>query len=224
MSSPAYHNHEEFQNRSRKLAEIRLLPVREGGVWAEHDADEHALDEANDQQDELDMHLWLDTDNAQAIARAMAATLSAADPANAALYRANADKLVVRLGLLDGELRTALAPAARKPYIVFHDAYHYLERRYGLLPVGSITVTPDRVPGPRRLSELRRAIVDRKAACVFSEPQFTSSLVATVTNGTPARSGTLDALGSTTVDGTDGYFATMRALAGSLVGCLGEPG
>ena len=205
-----------------ELPGIRLLPVRHGGVWAEHDEAAHA--QSGDEDNETDMHLWLDIDNAQAIAWAMTAALTAADPANGALYEANAAHLTERLADLDEELRETLAPAAGKPYIVFHDAYHYLERRYGLLPVGSITVTPDRVPGPRRLSELRRAIVDRKAACVFSEPQFTSSLVATVTNGTPARSGTLDALGSTTVDGTDGYFATMRALAGSLVGCLGEPG
>lgn len=206
-----------------KLADIRLLPVREGGVWTDGAA-EQDHGHAGDHQDEFDMHLWLDTGNAQVIARAMAAALAAADPANGALYRANGAKLTERLERLDAELRTTLAPAADKPYIVFHDAYQYLERRYGLSPVGTITVTPDRVPGPRRLSDLRRAIVERHAACIFSEPQFTSSLVTTVANGTGARSGILDSLGATTADGTEGYFATMRALAGSLVACLGKPG
>ena len=205
-----------------KLPDIHLLPVREGGVWAEHDEAGH--DHSSDQSDEMDMHLWLDTDNAQAIARAMAATLTAADPAHGALYQGNAAKLTERLARLDAELRATLTPAMGKPYIVFHDAYQYLEQRYGLNPVGSITVTPDRVPGPRRLSELRRAIAERHALCIFSEPQFTSSLVATVSNGTGLRSGILDALGATTVEGMDGYFATMRALAGSLVTCLGKAG
>lgn len=210
-----------------KLADVRLLPLREGGVWAE-DADHdhghaHGAGSANVQA-EQDMHLWLDTDNAKAIAKAMAASLAEVDPANAERYRANADKLAAQLDSLDNELRAKLAPVAHRPYIVFHDAYHYLERRYELTPAGSITVSPDRVPGPRRLSDLRRAVIDRKAACIFSEPQFTSSLVATVANGTRARSGVLDPLGVATGDGKDGYFNMMRGLASSLVTCLGEPG
>lgn len=205
-----------------KLPGIRLLPVREGGVWAAHEEAGH--DHGGDQPEEMDMHLWLDSDNAQAIARAMAASLAAADPGHSALYQANAVKLTERLARLDAELRATLAPAIGKPYIVFHDAYQYLEQRYGLSPVGSITVTPDRVPGPRRLSELRRAIAERRALCIFSEPQFTSSLVATVSSGTGLRSGILDALGAATAEGQEGYFATMRALASSLATCLGTAG
>lgn len=208
-----------------KLAEIRLLPVREGGVWESEADHDHSHDHGKGQSgSEQDMHLWLDPDNAKAIARAMAATLAEADPANADRYSTNAAQLVTRLDALDSEMRTRLTPVAHRPYVVFHDAYHYLERRYELTPAGSITVTPDRVPGPRRLSDLRRAIVERKAACVFSEPQFTSSLVTTVASGTKARGGTLDPLGSATVDAKDGYFAMMRGLAGGLVTCLGESG
>lgn len=208
-----------------KLANVRLLPVREGGVW-DSDAD-HGHDHAHGkapERDEQDMHLWLDPDNAKTIARAMAAALATADPANAERYTANATALAARLDALDDELRAKLKPVAHRPYIVFHDAYHYLERRYELAPAGSITVTPDRVPGPRRLSDLRRTIVERKAACVFSEPQFTSSLVTTVASGTKARGGTLDPLGTATADAKDGYFAMMRGLASSLVTCLGAPG
>lgn len=206
-----------------KLADIRLLPVREGGVWANHDAADKHSDE-HDHAGEQDMHLWLDTDNAKAIGHAMAASLADADPANGEIYRSNADKLAARLDGLDAELRAKLAPVAHKPFIVFHDAYQYLERRYELTPAGSITVTPDRVPGPRRLSDLRRAVTERNAACIFSEPQFTSSLVTTVASGTRARTGVLDPLGAATAEGKDGYFATMRAMAESLVICLGESG
>jgi zinc transport system substrate-binding protein len=203
-----------------RIPAIRLLPVREGGVWAAHDEAGHEATHGHDQATEQDMHLWLDTDNAKAMAQAMAAALAEADPAHAEQYRGNAAGLAERLDRLDAELRTRLAPVADRPFIVFHDAYQYLERRYGLAAAGSITVTPDRVPGPRRISELRRAVVERKAACVFSEPQFTSSLVATVAEDTQARSGILDVLGAAAPDGKEGYFAMMRALASSLVTCL----
>ena len=205
------------------LSDIRLLPLREGGVWATHDetGHDHRHGQGQDKA-EQDMHLWLDTANAQGIARAMAEALSTVDPANSASYRANTANLVERIASLDRELKATLAPVAHKPYVVFHDAYQYFERRYDLTPVGAITVTPDRVPGPRRLSELRRAIGERKATCVFGEPQFTSSLVATVVGGTGARIGTLDALGATAAEGGEAYFTTLRGLAGSLADCLGK--
>jgi zinc transport system substrate-binding protein len=208
-----------------KLTDIQLLPVREGGVW-ESEADHgHGHDHGKGQAgSEQDMHLWLDPDNAKAVAQAMAATLAEADPANADRYNANVARLATRLDTLDGEMRNSLAPVAHRPYVVFHDAYHYLEHRYGLTPAGSITVTPDRMPGPRRLSDLRRAVIERNAACIFSEPQFTSSLVTTVASGTKARSGTLDPLRTATADAKEGYFAMMRGLAASLVTCLGESG
>ncbi len=201
-----------------EAADVALLSTREGGVWTEDD--DH--DRTHGDDAEHDMHLWLDPTNAKAIARALAATLAEADSSNAERYRANAQALAVRLDTLDADLRARLAPVAHKPFIVFHDAYQYLEKRYGLTAAGSITVTPDRTPGPRRLSELRRAIAERKASCVFSEPQFTSALVGTVASGTRARAGVLDPLGATVPEGKDAYFAMMIAVADSFVGCLGH--
>jgi zinc transport system substrate-binding protein len=195
---------------------VTLLPTREGGVWAEDDDHDHA----QSADTEHDMHLWLDPVNAKALARAMAATLAEADPAHAARYQANAQALAARLDTLDSSLRTRLTPVAHKPFIVFHDGYQYFEKRYGLTAAGSITVTPDRTPGPRRLSDLRRAIAERNASCVFGEPQFTSALVGTVAKGTVARTGVLDALGAAIPEGKDVYFVMMEALADSFVGCL----
>ena len=102
------------------------------------------------------------------------------DPANATRYAANAEATVARIMALDGELRTTLAPVKTVPFVVFHDGYQYLEARYGLTAVGSVTVSPERTPGARRLGEVRRKIERLNAACVFAEPQFDNALVATV--------------------------------------------
>jgi zinc transport system substrate-binding protein len=200
------------------VPDVALLPTREGGVWIAEDGHDHA----HGDNAEHDMHLWLDPVNAKAFARAMAATLAEADPAHAERYQANAQTLAARLDALDEDLRARLAPVAHKPFVVFHDAYQYLEKRYGLTAAGSITVTPDRTPGPRRLSDLRRAIAERNANCVFSEPQFTSALAGTVASGTRARAGVLDPLGAAIPEGKDAYFAMMETLADSFVGCLGH--
>jgi zinc transport system substrate-binding protein len=199
-----------------KAAGVTLLANREGGVWEE---EEHEPGHDHDEGEE-DMHFWLDPLNAKAILAAMSQALAAADPANAARYLANAQTAAAGIDKLDAELAAQLAPVKDKPFLVFHDGYQYFERHYGLAAAGSITVSPDRVPGPRRLSELRKKVSDQGALCVFSEPQFTSGLVGTVLSGTKARSGVLDPLGATAPDGAAGYAGLMRNMADNLKSCL----
>lgn len=168
-----------------------------------------------------DMHIWLDPVNARAMVTAIVATLSEVDPANAPHYRAHGAVLDRRLADLEARLRRELAPVADRRYIVFHDAYRYFEDRFGLNPVGAITVSPDRKPGPRTVYDIRHTIIDAGAACVFSEPQFEPALVRTVVAGTGARTGVLDPLGADREPGPDAYVTLMKNLAASLKECLG---
>ena len=148
---------------------------------------------------------------------------NAADPDNAARYGANLVRLVARLADLDRELADRLDPVKDRPYVVFHDAYQYFERRYDLNAVGAISLGPQRRPGARRLSEVRRQIQATGALCVFAEPQFEPALVATVIEGTAARAAVLDPLGADLMPGPDAYFELMQNLAGNLVECLAPP-
>ena len=182
-----------------------------------HEAGEHGHDHAHGG---MDAHVWLDPANAGAIVRAVAAELAELDPANRAAYEANAGRVLARLDALDLELRDRLEPVRGVPFMVFHDAYQYLERRYGLNAVGSVTPGPERQPGAQHLREVRARIQELGARCVFSEPQFEPRLVATVIEGTDARAGVLDPEGGATEPGPDAYFDLMRANADALVGCL----
>jgi zinc transport system substrate-binding protein len=203
-----------------RAPDVSLLPVREGGAWENHD-DAHGHDHGAPDPSEMDGHMFLDPENAKAIVRAAVANLSDVDPANAPRYAANGDRTIARLGALDSELRGILAPVKDKPFIVFHDAYQYFERRYDLNAVGSITVSPERPPGARRLQRLRKKIADLGTVCVFAEPQFEPALVQTVVERTSAKTGILDPLGAGIAPGPDAYFVTMRSLARSLADCLG---
>ena len=171
----------------------------------------------------MDGHVWLDPANARVLTAAIADVLAEAAPEHAVAFRANAKDLIQRLELLDGEIATALQPIKGRPYIVFHDAYQYLERRYGLTPAGSVTLSPDVPPSARRLTELRRKIASLKAACVFAEPQFTPKIVETIVEGTTARRGTLDPLGAAIAAGPEQYFTLLRGLASDLKSCLVDP-
>ena len=195
----------------------------------DHEAhkDEHAHEEHGHEADEhghahgaLDAHIWLDPRNAMAIGQAAAETLARIDPPNAARYRANAASLTAYLETVEDGLAKTLAPVRGKPYIVFHDAYQYFERRFGLNAVGSITISPERAPGAKRIAEIRARLRDTGAACVFAEPQFEPALARTVVEGTETRIGVLDPLGADLAPGPSTYGTILRKLAASLRDCL----
>ncbi|WDR00978.1 zinc ABC transporter substrate-binding protein [Devosia sp. J2-20] len=218
---------------------IVLLPVREGGAFEAHEhddqhahdaihdhdgAEDHAMkgeQSADDEHGEGDMHFWLDPENAKLMVTQIATSLAQADPANASTYQTNAEAQLVRLDELEAEIDAMLAPVKDKPFIVFHDAYQYFEARFGLNLAGSITVTPDTMPGAARIDELKTRLVELGAACVFAEPNFAPTIINAITEGSAARSGTLDPEGGALEAGIDLYPNLLRGLATSLVDCLG---
>jgi zinc transport system substrate-binding protein len=211
---------------------LEKLKFREGGAFEAHDdgdeheagaegGGDHAHEEGHhDEEGEFDMHLWLDPVNAKAMAAEIEKTLAAADPDNAAIYKTNLDALSTRLDALDKTLTETVTPIKDKPFVVFHDAYQYFEHRYHVKVAGSITVSPEVLPGAERLSEIHAKIVELGATCVFAEPQFEPKLVNVVLEGTPAKSGTLDPEAATLEAGPDLYFQLMEGIGTSLKTCL----
>ena len=209
---------------------ITKLKFREGGAFEPHDdgdghdaGDEHADGHDHD-NGEFDTHLWLDPHNAKAMAAEITTSLVAADPANALTYEANQKTLNDKLDALDTEIASTVAPVKDKPFIVFHDAYQYFEHRYGVRVSGSITVSPETIPGAQRVAEIRSKVADLGATCVFAEPQFEPKLVNVVLEGTSAKSGVLDPEAATLPQGPDLYFDLMRDIASSLKSCLSAQG
>lgn len=202
------------------------LGLREGGAFDEHDRETSAGTDHDADHDhghgEFNPHLWLDPVNAKAMVHEIEEALIAADPANAAKYQANAEAVTARLDHLIAEVGAELEPVRGKGFIVFHDAYQYFENRFGVRAAGSITVSPEVMPGAARVSEIRAKVQELGAACVFAEPQFEPKLVSTVIEGTQARSGVLDPLGAELETGQELYFQLIRNMAGSIKACLSQ--
>lgn len=226
---------------------LTKLAYREGGPFESHEnetehaeaGDDHAHDHAHEHEDEeeeaaeshddhahggQDMHFWLDPENARAIVGAIETALSAADPENAQAYAANAAATVRKIDALMAETQAAIDGVENRGFVVFHDAYQYYEKRFGIEAAGSITVSPDVMPGAQRLSEIQARVKELGAACVFSEPQFEPRLVSVITEGTDAKAGVLDPLGADLEDGPELYFDLIRNLTTSLTTCLAGEG
>ncbi len=224
------------------LADVEGLvrkPLRKGGAFEadphrdhdKEDAKKEAVGQRHDHDHDhdhghgaFDMHLWLDPVNAWTMARAIADTLSGADPANAAKYKSNARTLLPRLDELSEHISAQVAPARGKPFIVFHDGYRYFEDRFGLKAVGSAVVSAERSPGVKRIRQLRAKVRKLGVVCVFDEPQFDKRMVNVILEGTQARSGTVDPLGAAIEDGPGLYFTLLRNMAASFKSCLAPAG
>ena len=170
-----------------------------------------------------DPHIWMDPENARVMVRAIAQALSAADPAHAHLYAANAAATDQRLAGLEVQIAQQVAPLRGVPFIVFHDALQYFERRFGLASLGAVTLSPDRSPGAKRVRELHQLAASGRVRCIFTEPQFEPAIVRAIIAGTKVKSGILDDIGAELPAGSDLYSEVLWHLAVNLRGCLLPP-
>jgi len=118
---------------------IEKLAFREGGIWQDHGHHEEAED-THDHAGDVDPHLWLDPDNALVWLSAIADRLADTDPVHAEDYRQNAQDAALEIETTVSEIKTLLQPISERPYVVFHDAYQYFEHRFGLHPLGAVSL------------------------------------------------------------------------------------
>ena len=209
-----------------KAPGIQLLPVRGGEKWeSDHDHDHDQADGNGEHEDllhNIDPHVWLDPVNTKMMVKAIVQTLSEIDPEHASLYLHNGEALAVRLDKLNQALMSNLEPVSGHPYMVFHDAYQYFEKRYHLNAVGSVIFQTDQASSAKRLRRLHKLIEDNNVRCVFSEPEFSPKKVNALIRGTQIKTGVLDSLGSDLPAGPDLYFSMMKNLGKSIKACLGK--
>ena len=191
------------------------------------DHDEHAHDDHDDHDDhaghdhgEHDPHAWLSPGNASVWLNAIAAELSALDPENAGSYFANAAAAREEMAALSAEVAVVLEPARGGSFVVFHDAYQYFETYFDLPASGAISISDATDPSPARVAEIQSRIREEGIGCVLAEPQFNPSLVATVMDGSAAKTSVIDPLGAELELGADLYPTLIRNMAKTLADCF----
>jgi len=203
---------------------LKTLKIREGGAF-EADDDEELPATTDDQYEfakKYNVHFWLDPENAKSMTKAVAAELSRIDPEHAKIYESNAEAYLASLDQLEADISAETKSIQGKPFIVFHDAYPYFEKRFGLEALGSISDANAASPSAKRLKEIRDKIAATNAVCVFREPQFDAKFVTVVMEGTKSKSGILDPMGYDVTPGPKAYEEMMRNLAKSARDCLAD--
>ena len=185
-------------------------------IFESEDEDEH--DHSHDHQH--DPHFWLGIPQVTSLVPYIVSILSEKDPNNATIYSQNATLFLTELNKNRNEIKTQLQSVARQGYFVFHDGYGYFEDTFRLLHLGHFTVSPDRRPGAKTLYDIRQKLKQRKAQCVFIEPQFSPNIVESIVDGTNVKIGVLDPMASDAPLDKKGYFVFLQQMTSSFYDCL----
>ena len=111
--------------------------------------------------DEAAVHGWLSPANLEAWARAIAAELSAADPAEAGAVEARLSAWLGALGAETARTRAAVSDAGVRAFAAWHPAYGAWAEAFGL---EQIALEADgKAPGPRTLAAARERIAETGA-------------------------------------------------------------
>ncbi|MFD6317154.1 metal ABC transporter substrate-binding protein [Methylorubrum thiocyanatum] len=135
----------------------------------DHDHGDHGHDHG--EGDHADPHAWQNVANVKLYVANIRDGLTAADPANAGLYTANAAAYTQKLDALDAEIRAALAaiPQERRRIITTHDSFGYFSAAYGMRFLAPQGISTDSEAGPKDVARIIRQIRRDKVPAVFVE-------------------------------------------------------
>lgn len=154
-----------------------LKPLKAaGGHGHDHDGDPHA---------------WQSVGNAKTYVANIRDALVAKDPANKAVYEANAAAYLGKLDQLDTDVRQAIAriPAERRRIITTHDAFGYFRAAYGVDFVAPQGVSTDSEASARDVAKIITQIKKQKIPAVFLENVSDPRLLKRIADETGARLG-----------------------------------
>jgi zinc transport system substrate-binding protein len=232
LTPPGVEPH-EYELTVRQVAQIDLAKVGfyEHGVSPsvdqamENDSPDHALDGTDvvhlaapvtgsgveSTSDDKDPHFWQDPTLMAQATRAFAATMAEADPAHAAYYRTQGQRLVRDLDRLDTAYAETLASCRIRTVVVSHDAFEYLARRYDVDVVPIAGLEPDAEPSLQRLHDLTTLIHDRGVSTVFFETLASPDLAESLAGDLGIHTAVLDPVeGLSSHDPHATYLTLMR--------------
>jgi zinc/manganese transport system substrate-binding protein len=140
---------------------------------------------------DADPHAWQSVANAKIYVANIRDALVAADPADAEVFRKNAQTYLAKLDALDREVRAAVKqiPESRRKVISTHDAFGYFAAAYGIefiAPLGGSTETE---ASARDIAGIITQIKTEKIPAVFLENISDPRLMRRIAAETGARVG-----------------------------------
>lgn len=184
----------------------------------DHGEEEHADDHGEDEADhghahDFDPHTWLDPMVYAEQASNVKEALIQLDPANQAVFEANAEQLIKELTLLNEEYETQLSALDNRQIVVQHAAFGYLTHAYDLEQVAIAGISTTQEPSAKELAKMQKFILQEQVKVIFVEPSLDSAIAKAVTSGNDVELRPLRTLEFVSTEekaqGVD-YFSIMR--------------
>ena len=140
---------------------------------------------------DADPHAWQSVGNAKIYVANIRDALAKADPADAAMFRANAARYLAELDALDADVRAAVAkiPPERRRVISTHNAFGYFSEAYGITFIAPLGVSTETEPSARDIAAIISQIRREKIPAVFLENMSDDRLIGRIAAETGARVG-----------------------------------
>ena len=169
--------------------------------------------------DQIDPHIWLDTENAIIIAAALTRELSSQDETNAINYQTNLNRFINSLGDLKNEVLADLDPSSFPPFAVYHNAYQYFESQFGIAHADSFTNNEEVQPGIRHILTVKKTLEQNAVQCVVVNPAINTTNLGNQLQLDSIRFVHIDVLGYGSELESERYTDFMRHLAESFADC-----
>ncbi len=172
---------------------------------AKHEHAEH--EHEHDHDHELDPHLWLSPKVLKIQATTMAGFLKEVAPAAATQIDANLKAVLADLDALDAKLAEKLAFMKGQTFYVYHGAFAYFARDYGLKQ--EAIESGSRRPEPKQIATLIEKAKKDGVKLVFVQPQFDQSSAKTLAEAIGGQVMELDPL-------KEDVFANLNGIAETI--------
>jgi len=125
-------------------------------------------------------HIWLSPALVKTQAQTIFNALAELDPAHKDAFKANLDAFLADIDQLDASIRATLEKTKSKKFIVFHPAWGYFAREYGLeeipIEIGG------QEPSAQELANLIQMAKTENIQIVFVQPEFSQEDAQTIAN------------------------------------------
>ena len=175
---------------------------------------------------DADPHAWQSVVNAKIYVGNIRDALEAANPADAATFKSNADAYLAKLDALEREVREAVAkiPESRRKVISTHRAFGYFAAAYGVEFIAPLGVSTQSEASARDIAGIITQIRAAKIPAVFLENISDPRLIRQIAAETGARVG--GTLYSDSLTGEKGdsptYIDMVRHNIKALTSALGQ--
>jgi len=140
---------------------------------------------------DADPHAWQSVENAKKYVTNIRDALAAADPADAEVFRKQAETYLAKLDALDRAVRQAVSqiPESRRKVISTHDAFGYFAAAYGIQFIAPLGVSTESEASARDIAGIVTQIKTEKIPAVFLENISDPRLIRRISAETGARVG-----------------------------------